>query len=269
MTKIHPTAIIHSSAQLAEGVEVGPYTLIGEDVVIGPNTWLGPHCVVEHARIGRDNKIHAGACLGTPPQDFKYNGEPTLLILGDKNIVREYVTLNRGTTTGKTVIGNECMFMAYSHVGHDCRVGNGLVLVNSAALAGHVEVGDNTIIGGMAGIHQFARIGSLVMLGAGAMAGLDIPPFCTAQGDRAKIVGLNLIGMRRAGIGREGVSSVKEAFKTLFSSGWTMKEAVEKLKSEPMTSQVALMVDFIEKTKRGITGLRKSVPEEEEEPVSV
>ncbi|MBI4052183.1 MAG: acyl-ACP--UDP-N-acetylglucosamine O-acyltransferase [Elusimicrobia bacterium] len=267
--KIHPTAVVDPSAQLAEGVEVGPYTILGKNVSIGKNTVVGPHCMVEYSQIGSDNRIHMGACIGTPPQDFKYSGQPTKLILGDNNVIREYVTLNRGNVTELTVIGNDCMFMAYSHVGHDCRVGNGLVLVNSSALAGHVEVGDGVIIGGMVGIHQFVRIGSVVMLGAGSMVGLDVPPFCTVQGDRAKLVGLNLIGMRRAGIGREGISSVKDAFKTLFLSGVTLKEAIEKLKSGPMTQEAASLVGFVEKSKRGIMRLRKSAPEEEEEPVSV
>lgn len=263
--KIHPTAIIHPSAQLDTDVEIGPYVVIGEDVRIGGSTHVGPHSVIEFSTIGKGNHFTASVFIGTPPQDFKYHGEKTMLVMGDNNIIREGVSLHRGSpSTRLTKIGSGCMFMANSHIGHDGRVGDGVIMVNSAAAAGHVEIEDKAVISGMVGIHQFARIGSLAMLSAGAMATQDIPPYCTAQGDRARLVGLNKVGMRRSGISRESINSVKLTYKTLFLSGLPMKEAVARLKSMNISPEALRMVEFCEKSKRGVARprmIRGRVPE--------
>ncbi|HPZ09003.1 MAG TPA: acyl-ACP--UDP-N-acetylglucosamine O-acyltransferase [Candidatus Eremiobacteraeota bacterium] len=253
MVKIHPTAIVHPSTELDNGVEIGPYTIIGEDVKIGGNTFIGPHCIIEFSEIGKSNNITGGAFIGTTPQDLKYHGEKTRLILGDNNIIREGVSIHRGTNaTGITLIGNNCMFMAYSHVGHDCRIGNGVIMANTAELAGHVEIGDNAVLSAFTGIHQFARIGTYAMIGAGAMVSMDIPPFCTAQGDRAKLVGLNLIGIKRAGMTDETIQSIKKAYKILFHSRLRLEEALGRLKSSPLSPEVQILLDFCMTSTRGI-----------------
>ncbi|MBI5201516.1 MAG: acyl-ACP--UDP-N-acetylglucosamine O-acyltransferase [Elusimicrobia bacterium] len=251
---IHAAAVVHPSAQLDPSVVVGPYAIIGEDVVIGPGTKVGAHAVVEHATVGKNNTLHPGCYVGTAPQDLKYAGEKTRLIMGDNNTVRECVTINRGTThTGETRIGSNCLFMAYSHVAHDCRIGNGVIVVNSVALAGHIEVGDHAVLGGICAIHQFARIGRLAMLGGGSMNGQDVLPFCNTQGDRAQLRGLNILGMRRAGISRDAMSAVKDAYKTLFMQSLTMADAVAKLKAGNPCPEVQEWIRFIEApSKRGL-----------------
>jgi UDP-N-acetylglucosamine acyltransferase len=265
MSNIHPTAVIHPSAKIDPEAKIGPYAVIGEDVTIGAGTQVGAHATVELAVIGKNNILFPGCFVGTPPQDLKYAGERTRLVMGDSNKVRECVTLNRGTTaTGETIIGSNCLFMAYSHVAHDCRIGNGVVVVNSVGIAGHVEIGDFTVVGGLIGIHQFVRIGRYCMLGGGSMIGKDIPDFCTCQGDRATLRGLNLVGMRRAGLGRETVTSIKDAYKTLFISDLSLEEALEQLRNSE-TPEVRSMVAFIEKSKRGVMRPASAgVPAEEE-----
>ncbi|MBI5630370.1 MAG: acyl-ACP--UDP-N-acetylglucosamine O-acyltransferase [Elusimicrobia bacterium] len=264
---IHPTAIVHPSANLDPSVQVGPYAVIGEDVEIGAGSVVGPHSVVEFASLGKENRLHSGCYVGTAPQDLKYAGERTRLVMGDGNVVRECVTLNRGTAAhGETRIGSRCLFMAYSHVAHDCVLGDGVILVNSSAAAGHVELGDYTVVGGMAGLHQYARAGRYCMIGAGSMVSKDVPSFCTCQGDRATLRGLNLVGMRRAGLGREIVHGVKEAYKTLFLSGLSLEEALNQLKASSIT-EILDMVRFIETAKRGI--LRPASGAAAEEEVSV
>jgi UDP-N-acetylglucosamine acyltransferase len=250
---IHPTAVVHPSAKLDPTVKVGPYAVIGEDVAIGAGSVVGSHAVVECVTMGRNNKLHAGCYVGTAPQDLKYAGEKTKLVMGDNNTVRECVTLNRGTTaSGVTQIGSNCLFMAYAHVAHDCRLGNNVILVNSVALAGHVEVGDFAVVGGLAAIHQFTRIGHHAMIGGGSMVGLDVLPFCTTQGDRAKLRGLNTLGMRRAGLSREAISAIREAYKTLFLEGLTQEAALEKLRNSNPAPEVLDMIAFAEKAKRGV-----------------
>ncbi len=236
--KIHPTAVIHPGAQLDKDVESGPYVVIGEDVRIGAETHVGPHSVIEFSQIGKGNHFVASAFIGTPPQDFSYHGEKTWLVMGDNNVIREGVSIHRGSTaTGLTKIGDNGMFMANSHVGHDSRVGDGVIMTNSSAASGHVEIGDKAVISGMVGIHQFVRIGTLTMISGGSRVVLDIPPYCTAQGDRAELVGLNLVGLRRAGISREDIRSIKLAYKTLFMSRLSLKDAIRKLKSSNLASQ--------------------------------
>ncbi|MBI5209499.1 MAG: acyl-ACP--UDP-N-acetylglucosamine O-acyltransferase [Elusimicrobia bacterium] len=250
---IHPTAVIDPTAKIDPSAVVGPYAVVGPRADIGPGCRIGAHAVLEFVRMGRGNKIHPGAYVGTPPQDLKYAGEETLLVMGDNCTVREGATLNRGTAaSGKTVIGDNCLFMTCSHVAHDCRVGNNVILVNCVALAGHVEVGDFSIVGGFAGVHQFARIGRFCMIGAGAMVGKDMPSFCTCQGDRATLRGLNLLGMRRAGLHRDTVSAIKNAYKELFLSGTTTGEAIARIR-EGAPPEVLEIIAQIETSKRGIT----------------
>jgi len=250
--EIHSTAVIHPSAQIAEGVDIGPYAVIGEDVVLHPRVRVGPHAVVEFAEVGEACQIHAGAFVGTAPQDLKYRGESTRVVLGSGCVVRECVTLNRGTAaTGETRIGARCLFMAYSHVAHDCILGNEVILANSVAIAGHCEIGDGAVIGGMVGLHQFVRIGKLAMIGAGAMVPLDIPPFVIAWGDRARLNGLNLIGLRRRGYNAETIASIKKVYRDLFSSSQPVADNLAQLRQQPQTEPVKEFVEFLKKSSRG------------------
>ena len=256
-TKIHPTAIIDPKAQIGENVEIGPYTVIGEDVQIGAGTKIGPHCIFEFCTVGKDNWFTGAAYVGMPPQDWSYKGEHKRFIMGDNNVIRENVTLHRGAHTDITTMGSGCMLMANSHIGHDCRVGNNVVMVNCAAAAGHVEIGDRAIISGLAGIHQFTRIGKFSMISGGGMANQDIIPYVTAQGDRARPVALNLVGMKRNGYTREQIKAVKHVFKTLFFRGLLLKDAVSKLRAENLSPEASLILDFVEASKRGIARPRR------------
>jgi len=250
---IHPTAVVHPSARLDPTARIGPYAVIGEDVTLGPRVSVGPHAVVEFAEVGEGCQIHAGAFVGTAPQDLKYRGERTKLILGPGCVAREAVTLNRGTAaTGVTRIGSRCLFMAYSHVAHDCVIGSEVILANSVAVAGHCEVGDWAIIGGMVGLHQFVRVGKLAMIGAGAMVPLDIPPYSLAWGDRARLSGLNLIGLRRRGFNQAAIKELKTAYREIFSSTATLKEHLARLLETEQPAPVKEFLHFIQESQRGI-----------------
>jgi len=250
---IHPTAIVHSSAQVEAGVEIGPYAVIGEDVHLHPRVRVGPHATVEFADVGEGSQIHAGAFVGTAPQDLKYRGERTRLSLGQGCVVRECVTLNRGTAaTGVTRIGARCLFMAYSHVAHDCVIGSEVILANSVALAGHVEVGDGAVLGGMAAVHQFARIGKLSMIGGGSMIPNDIPPFMLAWGDRARLNGLNLIGLRRRGYSAESIAALKRIYRRLFSGSLPFKDQLAALAASEQDSVAQELFAFLKSSHRGI-----------------
>lgn len=262
---IHPTAIVHPTAKIDPSVEIGPYAVIGEDTIIGSSCTVGPHAIVEFTHMGKNNRIMGGAFVGVPPQDLKYAGEKTRLVMGDNNTVRETATLNRGTTaTGETRIGDNCLFMAYSHVAHDCRVGNHVILVNSVALAGHVEIGDYAVLGGLSAVHQFARIGSFVMVSGCTGVGKDVPPFCTAQGDRATLRGLNVVGLRRSGLPRETIAAIREAYKVLFLRGLTQAAALAELRRGNPPKEVLAMAAFIESSKRGVTRPAADAKAEEE-----
>ncbi|MBI3551191.1 MAG: acyl-ACP--UDP-N-acetylglucosamine O-acyltransferase [Elusimicrobia bacterium] len=264
MANIHPTAIVDPSAQIDASASVGPYAIIGPETVIGPGSTIGAHAVVEHVRMGKDNRLFPGCHVGVAPQDLKYAGEKTHLVMGDKNTVRECVTLNRGTAAhGETKIGSNCLFMAYSHVAHDCHLGDGVILVNSVAVAGHVTIGDYTVVGGLAAIHQYLTIGKYCMLGGGSMLNKDVPHYCLCQGYPATLRGLNTLGLRRAGFPREVLTAIKEAYKTLYHSGLRIEEAVAKLKTSHPCAQVAEMLDFIEGSKRGVMRPAAGVAEEE------
>src|SRR5215813_8636760 len=203
---VHPTAIVAPGAKLHATVEVGPYAVIGPQVEIGAGTTVGPHAVIEgRTRLGERNKVFQFASVGAQPQELKYAGEDSALEIGNENLIREFTTLHKGTTGGGGVtrIGDRNLFMAYAHVAHDCQVGNGCVLANAATLGGHVEVGDHVILGGLAAVHQFTRIGKHAFVAGGAMVVMDVPPFCVAQGDRAELAGINSIGLARHGFSVE------------------------------------------------------------------
>lgn len=253
---IHSTAIIHPAARIGQDVQIGPYAVIGEYVVIGDRTTIGPHTVIEgRTQIGCDNQIFQFASVGAIPQDLKYRGEETTLRIGDRNIVREFVTLHLGTTEGggETVIGNNNLFMAYCHVAHDCHVGNHVIMANGSTLAGHVEVQDYAILGGLSAIHQFTRVGAHVMISGGAMVNQDVPPYTIAQGDRARTVGLNLVGLKRRGFSEETIAAVKAAYRMVFRSGLRLEEALKKILDESgKVPEVVAFVEFIRNSQRGI-----------------
>jgi UDP-N-acetylglucosamine acyltransferase len=253
---IHPTAIVHSAARIDEGVSIGPYAVIGEHVSIAAGTTVGPHSVIEGwTEIGRDNRIFQFASVGADPQDLKFHGEQSFLRIGDRNTVREFVTLHRGTEDGggETVIGDDNLFMAYSHVAHDCRVGNRVILANAATLAGHVVVDDHAILGGLSGVHQFTRIGSHAMISGGSVVVQDIVPFIIAQGDRAKPAGLNLVGLKRRGFSDSTLHDLKTAYKLVFRSGLRLEEALAKVAAElDETPELKTFTEFISNSHRGI-----------------
>lgn len=255
---IHATALVHPSAQIADGVEIGPYAIIEEHVILGKGTSVGAHTVIgKWTELGENNQIYHMASIGAAPQDLKYKGEECWTRLGSGNVIREFATIHRGTVTGhaETVLGNNNLMMAYSHVAHDCVVGNGNVFANAATLAGHVTVQDNVILGGLVAIHQFVTIGSYSMLGGGTLVGLDIPPYMIATSGKrdAKLRGLNLIGLKRRGFSDEAISNLKKAYKTLFMADLKQADAIAKIRAEIVDcAEVEILLTFIEKSERGI-----------------
>ncbi len=255
---IHPTAIIDSKAEIEEGVEIGPYSVIGKGVFIGRGTKIGPHVVIgEGTHIGKRCQIFQFASVGEAPQAFAYKGEKTSLLFGDQNIVREYVTLHRGTPHGggKTVIGNGNYFMAYSHVAHDCQIGNQVVLANGATLAGHILIEDYAIIGGLSAIHQFCQIGTHAFISGLTGVTLDIPPYMLASGSRAKLFGLNMVGLKRYHFSEETVKVLKKAYRIIFRSGLTLEKAMKRIGEDEIsqTPEVQHLLFFIQCSKRGIS----------------
>jgi UDP-N-acetylglucosamine acyltransferase len=255
---IHPTAIVERGAELDSTVTVGPFAVIGPQVRIGPETTIGPHAVIEgRTTIGARNRIFQFAALGAIPQDMKYQGESTELILGDDNQIREFTTLHIGTGGGGgiTRLGNRNLVMATVHVAHDCQIGDGVILANGVALAGHVKIADQVICGGLSAVHQFARIGRHAFVSAGSMVSMDVPPFCTVQGDRAELIGLNTVGLTRHGFAPETITSLKAAYKTLFRSGLGLKEALEKARTDqkPACPEVDELLAFATASERGVT----------------
>jgi UDP-N-acetylglucosamine acyltransferase len=257
MAQVHPTAVVHPGARLHETVEVGPYSIIGEKVTIGAGSRVGPHVVIQgRTTLGERNVIHPFASVGGAPQDLKYAGEDTELIIGNGNTIRESATLNIGTVGGGGVtrVGNNNLFMAGSHVAHDCVVGNGCVVANCVALAGHVVVEDFVILGGLSAVHQFTRLGKHAFIAGGAMVTMDVPPYCMAQGDRAELAGLNVVGLQRHGFSEEQIGRIKEAYKVLFRAKLQLTEAVGRLKAElGGHSEIDYLVDFVSQSKRGLT----------------
>lgn len=253
---IHPTAVIHPKAELDESVEVGPFAVIGEHVTIGRGSTVGAHAVIDGwTGIGEENRIFPMSAVGGIPQDLKYRGEKTRLVIGDRNIIREFTTLQPGTVTGigETVIGSDNLFMAYCHVAHDCVIGNRVIMANGSTLAGHITVEDHAILGGLSAVHQFVRIGESVMLSGGAMVGQDVAPYTIAAGDRARMRGLNLVGLRRRGFSKETIAILKRAYRLLVFSKLRIADALARIRAElPQIPEISHFVEFIEKSERGI-----------------
>ncbi len=252
----HPTAIIHPNAKLADDVQVGAYSLIGEHVEIGAGTTIGPHVVINgHTRIGKNNRIFQFSSLGEIPQDKKYAGEPTRLEIGDDNMIREFCTFNIGTVQdgGVTKIGNKNWIMAYVHLAHDCHVGNNTIFANNAQLAGHVIVDDFAILGGFTAVHQFCQIGGHVITGMGSVLRQDIPPYVMVAGDPAAPHGTNSEGLKRRGFSSAAVMAIKRAYKTLYKSGLTLDEAKAQINAQQADHpELKLMSDFLSRSQRGI-----------------
>jgi len=253
---IHPSAIVYPGAEIDVDVEVGPFVVIGANVKIGRGTKIGPSAVIQGwTEIGEDNQIFHLTSVGAIPQDLKYKGEQTYLRIGNGNIIREFATIHPGTITGdgETTIGNSNLFMAYSHVAHDCHIGNRVIMANGATLAGHITVEDFAILGGLCAVHQYARIGAHVMVAGGAMVGQDVPPYTMASGDRATLHGLNLVGLKRCGFSEEVIRDLKKAYKILVRSNLRVEDALAKIKSEiPLSAELNHFIKFVENAKRGI-----------------
>jgi UDP-N-acetylglucosamine acyltransferase len=255
---IHPTAIIDPKAEIGEGVEIGPYSVMEKGVSIGEGTRIGPHVVIrEGTHIGKQCQIFQFASIGEAPQAFFYKGEKTSLWVGDQNIIREFVTLHRGTIKGggKTMIGNDNFFMAYSHVAHDCHIGNQVLLANGAALAGHIRVEDNAIIGAFSGVHQFCQIGTHALISGLTGVSLDIPPYMLASGSRATLFGLNVVGLKRHRFSDETLRGLKKAYRIIFRSGLTLEKAMKKVGEDEISRmpEVQHLLQFIRRSKRGIS----------------
>ena len=252
----HPTALIHPDAKLADDVEVGAYSVIGEHVEIGSGTVIGPHVVIDgHTRIGRNNHIFQFNSLGAIPQDKKYAGEPTRLEIGDNNVIREFCTFNLGTEQdgGATRVGNNNWIMAYVHLAHDCQIGNHTIFANNAQLAGHVLVDDYAILGGFTVVHQFVQIGAHVITGMGTILLQDLPPYITASGNPAAPHGINSEGLKRRGFSSPAVMAIKRAYKTLYKSGLSLEDAKEVIRSQTEEHpELDLLAEFLARSERGI-----------------
>ena len=253
---IHTTAIIDSGAELAADVSVGPYTVIGPDVIVGAGSVIGPHVVINGpTRLGRDNRIYQFASIGEAPQDKKYAGEPTRLEIGDRNTIREFVTINRGTAQdeGVTTLGDDNWIMAYVHIAHDCSIGNQTIFANNASLAGHVTIGDAVILGGFTLVYQFCSIGAYSLTAYGSGVSLNIPPYVTVAGSPARPHGLNMEGLRRRGVPPATRKLLKQAYKTLYRENLSLQDAIQVLKDRAKDcSELELLVTFLEQQKRGI-----------------
>lgn len=253
---IHPAAIVHSGARIGAGVEIGPYSIIGEHVEIGDGTHIGPHVVIDgRTRIGRGNRVFPFTSLGSEPQDKKYAGEPTRLEIGDRNTIHECCTFSLGTAqdAGVTRIGDDNWIMAYAHIAHDCQVGNHTIFANNASLAGHVHVGDWVILSGFTGVHQFVRVGAHSFLAANAILLQDLPPYVTVAGQPAAPHGINSEGLRRRGFSPEAISAIKRAYRTLYRSGLPLADAREKIAALAAEhAEIQLVADFIGDSGRGL-----------------
>lgn len=253
---VHPTALIDPGATLGEGVTVGPYSIIGPGVTIGAGSRIGPHVLIEReVTIGADCRIHKGAVVGTDPQDLKYEGEATRLVIGDRTVIREYATLNRGTTAlGHTTVGSDCLLMAYTHVAHDCQIGDHVILSNSVNMGGHVTIEDYAIVGGGTQIHQFVRIGCHAFIGGASAVRKDIPPFVKASGSPMQLYGLNTVGLQRRGFPEEVRRELKRAYRLFFASSYNTSQALargrDELRSLP---EIETFLGFFEESGRGVS----------------
>ena len=256
MGTIHPSAIVDPRARLAGGVTIGPFTVVDGDVEIGEGTTVGAHCVITgHTKIGRDNRLFHFLSIGEANQDKKYQGEPTRLEIGDRNTIREYVSINRGTVQdeGVTRVGNDNWIMAYAHIAHDCRVGDRTTIANCTQLAGHVHVGDWATLGGFTGVHQYVKVGAHVMTGVSSVVLQDIPPYVMVGGNPLAPYGINAEGLKRRGFTPEGIAALKTAYKTLYKSGLLLAEARAELEKQAAAApEVRALVEFLATARRGI-----------------
>lgn len=255
---IHESALVHPSAEVRPGVEIGPFAIIGPEVRIGENTRIGPRVLIEKdTTVGRDCRIANGAVLGTDPQDLKYEGERTFLQVGDRTVIREFATLNRGTAAaGKTIVGSDCLLMAYCHVAHDCEIGNHVIISNATNMAGHVAIEDWAIVSGLVAIHQFVRIGAHAFVGGGSRIPQDVPPYCKVAGNPSpKLYGLNTVGLERQGFSTDVRRRLKTAYRILFQSGLNRSRAIAQVEADPTLRdpEVGYFIDFIRTSKRGVT----------------
>jgi len=254
-TEIHPTAIIDSTAEIGEGCFIGPYCIVGPRVVLGAGCWLQHHVsLYGPSRFGSGNRFYCFASLGQQTQDLKYRGEPTFLEVGDENVFREFVTVNRGTAPeARTRIGNRGNFLAYSHVAHDCTVGDGVIFSNNGTIAGHVEVGDCAVIGGLTAVHQFCRIGRHAITGGCSKIVQDVPPFMIADGNPAEVRSYNKVGLERHGFSVETVKQIKEAYRLVYRSKLNLQQAIQEMKAtlQPV-NEVLHLIEFVSNSPRGI-----------------
>jgi len=253
---IHPTAIVSKMAHLGPDIEIGPYSVVGDGVKLGRGVKVGSFCIIENdTTIGAGNKIFTGAVIGSIPQDLKYDGVKSSVVVGENNIIREYVTINLSMTQGSpTVVGSNNLIMAYSHVAHDCSIGNNCIIANGGTLAGHVTLEDRVIVGGLVAIHQFTRIGTMAIIGGCSKVVTDIPPYSTCDGHPARFYGLNLVGLKRTGVSAEVMKNLKDAYRIFYQSGLTKKHAVEEIKKNiPLTSsEMQHLVEFLSSSPRGV-----------------
>lgn len=254
-SRIHPTAIVSPDAEIAENVEIGAFAIIGEGCTVDANSVIAPRATLErNVTVGRSVKVGIGTVLGGAPQDLKYAGEETSVEIGDGTVIREYVTVNRGTSHSfKTTVGENCLLMSYVHIGHDCRIGNNVILSNVVQLAGHVMIEDRAIISGMSAVHQFARIGRHSFIGGMSRVSKDIPPFLKAVGNPVKLYGLNTIGLQRSGMDEETIRELKRAYRLLFRSDLNVTQAIERAQTEiePLP-EVKELIRFVEASERGV-----------------
>jgi UDP-N-acetylglucosamine acyltransferase len=264
---IHPTAIIHPKAQLDSTVEVGPYAIIDAHVTLGQGCMVGPHVFLTgHTSVGQKNRFHAGCVIGDAPQDLKYSGDPTRVRIGDQNVFREHVTVHRSNSLSEdTVIGSGNLFMAHSHVGHNAQLGNGVIIANGALLGGHVKIGDRAFLSGNCLVHQFVRVGMLALMQGGSAISKDLPPFTVARGDNG-ICGLNIVGLRRAGISSEGRLELRRLYHGLFRTGRRLKAALEESRRDFSSPEALLLLDFVAGARRGICRDVGRPAREESEP---
>ena len=254
-TGVHPSALIHEGADLAADVTVGPWSIIGPGVVIGAGTTVGSNALIERDTIiGSDCRIHHGAVLGTEPQDLKFEGEDTQLVVGDRTVIREYATLNRGTrAAGRTVVGSDCMLMAYTHVAHDCHIGDHVILSNAVNMGGHVTIGDWAIVGGLTAIHQFVKVGAHAFVGGASRVSKDVPPFVRAAGSPLELAGLNSVGLRRRGFSDDVRLQLKRAYRLFFASEYNISQALERARAElDMSPEVEAFLTFVQESERGV-----------------
>ena len=257
MGNIHHTAIVSSKASIAEDVTIGPFAVIEDDVVIGTGCEIGPHSVIYNgARIGNRVKIKQSVSVANVPQDLKFGNEKSVFIIGDDTVIREFATLHRGTKeTGKSEVGKNCLLMAYTHVAHDCYVGDNCIIANGVQVAGHSYIEQEVTIGGLVGVHQFSRIGRNAMIGAVMMISQDVPPFILTADNPAHYHGLNVIGLKRRGFSTEDINLLKKAYEIIYSKAYNVSQAKKKIKDElPPNKHIAHLLDFLEKSKRGIVG---------------